>query len=445
MTPHFILIQDIIISPDRQRRTFDPAKHNELVESIQYGKAGLQNPPVLRQNEGRWILVSGERRLRAITDIYELGGTFTHAGQPVPEGSVPFTPLGELSPIDAMEAELDENIRRADLSWQEHAEATSRLAQLRSAQTGIPVRELVTAVAEELEGSGIHGGSRRDTVRREIIVAQHLDKEEVRNAKTVDEAYKALKKTEKRDRHQALAAEVGKTFSAIHHKILNEDSLSWMTAHAPSTFDIILTDPPYGMGADDFGDSGGKTAGEHFYKDDAETALRCYEVLAKEGYRICKEDAHLYSFCDIEAFPTIKNLFVDAGWRVFRTPIIWYKPAAYRAPWPDMGPQRKYECILYAVKGNRKVNMLAPDVITCSPDENLGHNAQKPVDLYIDLLKRSVRPGDHVLDPFCGTGPIIPACQVLQCYATAIEQDITAFGIAVSRIKQLTSQQELVL
>jgi len=35
-------------------------------------------------------------------------------------------------------------------------------------------------------------------------------------------------------------------------------------------FDVILTDPPYGMGADEFGDSGGLTEGAHAYKDDEE-------------------------------------------------------------------------------------------------------------------------------------------------------------------------------
>ena len=33
------------------------------------------------------------------------------------------------------------------------------------------------------------------------------------------------------------------------------------------------------------------------------------------------------------------------------------------------------------------------------------HGAQKPVVVYQNLLQRSVRAGDKVLDPFAGTGP----------------------------------------
>ena len=75
-----------------------------------------------------------------------------------------------------------------------------------------------------------------------------------------------------------------------------------------------------------------------------------------------------------------------AGWRVFRTPLIWVNPSAMRAPWPEHGPQRKYQLILYAIKGDKSVNQLYRDVIVYSSDENLGHQAQKPVGLYRDLF-----------------------------------------------------------
>jgi DNA modification methylase len=123
-------------------------------------------------------------------------------------------------------------------------------------------------------------------------------------------------------------------------------------------------------------------------------------LLAKEGYRVTKENAHLYAFCDIDLFLTIKSIFTNEGWRVFRTPLVWFKPTAFRAPWPEQGPQRKYEIIFYAVKGARKVNKLFGDVLTYPTDDNLGHQAQKPVALLTDLLSRSYRPGDKVLDPF---------------------------------------------
>ena len=81
--------------------------------------------------------------------------------------------------------------------------------------------------------------------------------------------------------------------------------------------------------------------------------------------------------------------------------------------------------------------IFAPDVITCPPDSNLGHAAQKPVALLDDLLRRSARPGDRVLDPFCGSGPIFPAAHALKLIATGVERDQTFYGMAAARIGEL--------
>ena len=210
-------------------------------------------------------------------------------------------------------------------------------------------------------------------------------------------------------------------------------------------FDVVVTDPPYGMGADEFGDSGGMAEGAHFYKDSADIVTRIMQWLPEQLFRLTKPDAHAYIFCDIEWFPSWKLALVAAGWKVFRTPLIWHKPAAFRAPWPEHGPQRKYETLVYAIKGDRRVNKLYPDVITCPADTNVGHPAQKPVALYEDLLRRSARPGDLVLDPFAGSGPIFPAANGLKCTAVGVELDPAAYALCVSRIRELTAQGELPL
>jgi DNA modification methylase len=59
------------------------------------------------------------------------------------------------------------------------------------------------------------------------------------------------------------------------------------------------------------------------------------------------------------------------------------------------------------------------------------------VSLYEDLLKRSARPGDSVLDPFAGSGTIFPAAHSLKIKATGIELDPSAYGIAVKRLGEL--------
>lgn len=432
----FIRISDIEIPPNRQRREFKLAELNELAEGIQ--RNGLLHAIVLREGK---ILVAGERRLRAITDIYELGGAFSYNGAPVLPDHIPFTDLGELSEAEAREAELEENIRRVDLTWQEKAKATAGLMELRSlqAERSGDIPPTVAEIAVEVRGSS--EGEYQTATRNEIITARYLDDEDVAKAPTLKEAFKVIKNKERAKKSAELAQSVGLTFTANEHLLTNTNSLEWMAGCPPSWVDVILTDPPYGMGADEFGDSGGKAEGAHGYVDSRDNALDCYNALATEGFRLTKPDAHLYAFCDIDLFPELKRIFSAAGWKVFRTPLLWYKPTAFRAPWPEQGPQRKYETILFAVKGSRRVNYLAGDVLEYPPDTNLGHAAQKPVALYRDLLKRSAQPGDRVFDPFCGTGPIIEAGHELQCRVTAIELDPVSYGIAAKRLQGLKAQE----
>jgi len=434
---NYIDIEAITISPNRTRRTFDEGELRALVESIETN--GLLHAPVLRVEGNVYVLVAGERRLRAIRDIYDLGGRFNYAGSPVVQGMVPFTSMGELSPLEALEAEIEENIRRTDLTWQEKAAATSDLMKFRTAQAESAGAPLPTVADISLEVRDSAAGWNHNETKKELILARHLHDPDVAKAKTSDEAFKLLIRKEQAAKSVGLSASVGRSFTAKSHSLIQGNSLHWMEGFLAEAFDVILTDPPYGMGANEFGDSGGAIfGGAHGYDDSEKSFLDTMSRLPTQLFRIAKPEAHLYLFCDIDWFAHLKNVFADAGWKVFRTPLIWVKPAAFRAPWPDQGPQRKYEAILYAVKGNRKTLKLAGDVITCAPDENLGHAAQKPVALFQELLSRSARPGDLALDPYCGSGPIFPAAHGLKIYATGIEIDASAHGIAAKRIQELT-------
>ncbi len=436
-----IHIEAIKIAPDRQRRLFDEGKLRELAEVIQ--AQGLLHPIILRIVGEDYYLVAGERRLRAITDLYALGGTFKHDGEPVRPNFIPYTLLSDLDHLAAEEAELSENIHREALTWQERAAAHARLSSLRQAQAAQRGEAPPTVADIAIEVRGSADGIYQETTRRELIVARHLDNPAVKAAKTVDEAFKILRKEETAAKHRELGATVGRTFTADLHQVVNADSLSWMAAAEPGQFDVILTDPPYGMGADEFGDSGGLAAGAHGYTDSADNFYKLLAILAPESFRLAKAQAHLYCFCDIDKFPSMKDAFADAGWSVFRTPLIWYKKSGMRAPWPEQGPQRKYETLLYAVKGKRPILKMLGDVLDYPPDSNLGHAAQKPVALFEDLLRRSCLPGNSVFDPFCGSGPIFSAAHALKVRAVGIEMDQTSYGIALGRVKQLQEQAEL--
>lgn len=430
-TPSYLQFKDILVSDNRQRKDFDQEKLMDLAISIE--KNGLFHPIVVRQNDaGQILLVAGERRMKAIELIWALGRSFKYNNIGVAEGLVPINWLGELDPIDAYEAELEENIRRIDLTWQEKAAATTQLYELRRLQA--EKRNEPPPGIEEL--SAETSGNYEDT-RARIMVAKHLDDPEVAKAKSLTEGLKILKRKEELKRSAELAKEIGPRFHSGLHKLIKGDCIDILSQIPDNTYDVILTDPPYGMNAQDFNDSGGKAAGAHFYDDSFDSWTKLIVKLAPALWRVAKPQAHAYVFCDIENFRMLKEFFTAEKWRVFRTPIIWFNPQGMRAPWPEHGPQRKYQTCLYAIKGNRPTLKLAGDVIQCGTDENLNHQAQKPMALYRELLSRSVRPGDTVIDPFCGTGTIFPVAHELKCIASGIELDEAAFGIAAKRLEGL--------
>lgn len=439
---NLIPLDSITIAANRQRREFNPSTLAELMDSIQSN--GLFHAVLLRKEGSSHVLVSGERRLRAIRDLCVLGSHFRHDGEDIAPGWIPYTLTSDLDPLARELAELDENIRRDDLTWPERAAALARIAELRNqqaAEAGVPppssaslAEELIEPVRDGFKGSR----AQEDTLRKNLIVSRFLSDPEVKGAKTLDDAYKALKRKENRKRDAALAERVGVTFTKSIHQCLQGDSLEWLRTAPSETFDVILTDPPYGINADEFADSGGKAISDHAYRDDETNFRSILSVCAEEFSRIAKPAAHLYWFCDIDWFIHIRECFSAAGWWVHRTPIIWSKPTANKIPWPEHGPRRTWEMILYAVKGKRPtLRHSAPDLITIPSDPNLGHSAQKPVTLYQELLSRTCRAGDTALDPFCGTGPIFPAAHALKVAATGIEKDPASRGIALKRLEGL--------
>lgn len=439
----FIHIDAIVIPADRQRKEFSEDANQDLIASIQ--SIGLLQAPVLEIVGKDYVLRAGERRYRAMADIYSLGGTFSYDGEPVPAGLVPHTLWGELTELQRLEVEVDENNCRVAFTWQEKAEATAKLTRLRMMQAeeaGKPA-PTVAEIAIETRGSKI--GSAHTDTRNDLILSKHLHNPEVAKAKTPKEAMQILKKVEQAAYHKKLAETLGSAVSIAQHTCLNVDCREWMRQEPAGLFDVICTDPPYGIGADNFGAAEDSTATSHGYVDSPECLADIMRWFPEESFRLAKPQAHLYLFCDIDWFSSWKIALKNAGWKVFRTPLIWVRPTGFRTPWIDQGPQRKYECILYAVKGEKSVNLIAPDVITLqSAGEGLGHPAAKPSAIYAELLRRSVKPGDSVFDPFCGTGPIFGAATSLNCSATGTEIDETFYGIALAQLQKTNQQEELI-
>ena len=77
------------------------------------------------------------------------------------------------------------------------------------------------------------------------------------------------------------------------------------------------------------------------------------------------------------------------------------------------------------------------------PKSNHGHPTEKPVPLMWHIVRLSVRPGGHAVDPFMGSGTTGVACVQLGRKFTGIERERKYFDIACERIARAQAQGQL--
>src|SRR6202165_1755508 len=108
---HQVGLDDISPSPLQPRKEFGHEALQELVDSIR--QHGIIQPLIVRQIDGRYELIAGERRWRA---AQELG-----------LNQVPVI-VRRVSDLEVLEISLIENLQRADLNPIEEAQGYARLA-----------------------------------------------------------------------------------------------------------------------------------------------------------------------------------------------------------------------------------------------------------------------------------------------------------------------------
>jgi len=412
----------------RQRRHFDEMKLVELADSIV--KHGLFHAIVLREKDN--TLVAGDRRTQAVAIIYRRGESFEYNGLTVPSMTIPATHVSPTDELQFREMELHENLQREDLSWQELASAHAELHELRQLQTA--GTQTVKETASELKKAEARGSDITE-LSSDILLAQNFNDEDVVRAGNKREALKVLALKKQKEKNIRLAEEFDIEASNLEHRhtLIHGDAIQAMSEMTPDHFDVIITDPPYGVGADTFGS---QTRINHEYDDSFESWRDLMVGLARESYRIAAVESHAYIFCDIRNFFALQTRMELHGWSVWPRPLIWDKGNTGTLPRPEHGPRLVYESILFASKGDKRTTKVGHDIIRVPAGNKPRHAAEKPVDLYIELLSRSIKPGDKILDPFAGSGPVFPAANRLSLTATGIELEEVNIGIASSRLEE---------
>lgn len=401
---------------DRQRSEMTESKIDELKADIQ--QYGLLHPIVL---DSSFNLLAGGRRLRAISELAAEGISITYVGAAVPLGEIPCGMFQHsLTEIEKKEIELNENLLRENLTWQDETRALAEIHEMRKlsnpSQTFTETaKEVINKTASKANPVALSA-----KVSRATITSQFLDHPEVKNAANEKLAFNAAARLIRNEFTQGLAEIEAE--NASPHTLLEGNAVD-LVGTLDGSYRCFILDPPYGVGADKFGDA---AQGRHEYDDSQEAALKLNIQLIDACAAKATSDAHLWLFCDIDLVHSLKLALGLAGWNVFRTPLMWNSGTSGHVPNQKLGIRRNYELILFAYRDpSRGLAQVLDDVIRINQKSGAtdGHGAAKPIELYELLLRMSALPGDRVLDPTCGSGTIFRAAHKLGMIATGIELD----------------------
>lgn len=198
----------------------------------------------------------------------------------------------------------------------------------------------------------------------------------------------------------------------------------------------LVTDPPYGVAYQ------GKTRRRlTIANDDSEGLERLLRASFSAIDRALHENAAIYLFHPAGPLSLVfLQEFVDAGWTLRQT-LVWAKSSMVLGR-SDF--HYRHEPIAYGHKpgsgrfGRGHLGWFGGDSQQSilefpKPAASTAHPTMKPVGLVAALLRNSTRPGDHVLDPFVGSGTTIIAAEQLGRRCLAIELDPQYASLAIRR------------
>lgn len=371
----------------RQRRTLN--KIEELAESIRAN--GLINPPVIRK-DGE--LVAGERRWTAI----KLLG-WDH----MPVQFIDDLPEDELHAV-----ELEENIRRVDLSWQEQCLAVEAYHKLK---TSFDATWTSTKTADAI-------GYSTSTLSEQLAVAKEIlaNNERVMNAPQYSTAKNIVVRSNARKQQSQVAEALGEPPPEAGKKkvapLLNVNFHEWAAAYTGPQFNFLHCDFPYGVGMHKSDQGAGKEFGT--YKDDKDVYWQLLETLSMNMDTLVSPYAHLMFWFSMDYYQRTYDLLTAMGWKVDKFPLVWSKSDNIGIiPDANRGPRRIYETCFHASRGDRFVVSPVSNSFAAPGGGKELHMNEKPVVMLRHFMRMFVDENTRMLDPTCGSANAVKAAESL--------------------------------
>lgn len=376
-------IDGIKIEPGRQRKELRNIP--VLADSIK--RLGLIHPIVVTR-EG--VLVAGERRLSAAK---LLGFRSIHAQF-----------LEDLDPANRRAIELEENIKRENITWKEECLA---VAEYHTYRKGLVSDWTETKTAEAL-------GLSKQTVNEKIQVAAALERPAVAAADKFSVARGLVARAESRRADEevaSLSATAVPPVAPQSDKILCADFREWALDYAGPRFNLIHCDFPYGIGADQRQQGvNHETIGS--YDDTQAVYWGLCDTLARSSIRITESSCHLVFWFSMTHYTeTLRFLSEETPFDINPHPLVWMKSDNVGLlPDPERGPRRVYETAFLGSRGDRRVVRAVANAFH-GPTVRSRHMSEKPQAVLEHFFRMLVDDSTVLLDPTCGSGSALRAAR----------------------------------
>ena len=425
---------DEVIVGDRVRKDF--GNLDELANSIR--EVGLIQPLVIARQDNK--LIAGERRLRALRKIGVKD--LVHAAH--------FIYNDEVDELKIQAMEIEENVKRQNLSWQETIIAKKRLLELMQkihgvARPGYPSRSDTLGITSP--GFGINKlaallGESNAQTSKDIELANLIEQvPQLARAETKEAARRQV----------ALATTVitaqlqqAKNPPKTEQKwtLYEGDFVNNVNNIEPASVDFVVTDPPYGEDSQGMGPNS-KTLLATPFPDGLASTRNLYIQLADGAWRVLRQDRFSAWFFGFALYSTLVEALQSCGFVVDLTPLVWVKNTVINTtPYTRYG--RSYEPILIARKGEPKLMrpsqrdvIEVQNVITTGTQEKKYYQAQKPIALIEKLILDLCVPGGSVCDFCAGSGTTGVAALNQGRRVVLFEKDSVACSIIKARLGAL--------
>ena len=418
-----VRVEDIKVGSGRFRKTFDEEKLQELANSMR--EFGLIEPVVIGADK---TLIAGERRLKAAKMLgwKEIDAVVADA----------------TDEWQRKVLELEENLKRSDLSWQEEVMAKKALHELYQKKFGL-AKKGVAGGWRILDTSEVLGESEGSTTM-DLQIADMLEKEPgFGEGLTKTAAYRKMRALAEREKAKAKALALSKTLGATptdeRWKLLHGDAREILKSFDSESIDFCVTDPPFAVGLDETVArwwSSEKWV-ERTYTDPAGD-FSVHEAVFKEVYRVLKPGSHCYVFFATATYTEVKSLLENCGFQVSPIPLVWVKgpKGVGTTPNPYYAYGRGYATIFFARKGSaRPFNIPGIcDVFEFDIPTGKIHPTENPTGLLEKLIENCSNEWETGLDPFAGSGSFLMACKNKNRLGVGIEIDDIYYTSAFERL-----------